>query len=1013
MRSTEGCSTRRWERSWPVDRGVPARFRLPIVRCRPRRGVLLLVLLCMLFLFAAMGVTFVLTAGQFRKGTSRHHRLEHCAVDYRNQLNDAAMQIFRGSNNPTSVLTIHSLLEDYYGNDSISYAQSKNVTISAAASSFGSGGTTQLVDLTLSRMLTWPTWQYYTGSTISTPQPPSQPLGGPPPFSSLLPPGNAPSGFFNGCLLTFVTGPAAGQTTRIVGYDCGTDPSGNGNTVKAPTLRVMGFPGAAALIAQSTAPPGHSPMVQFLINGRPFNGTGFGFNPPTNATNNTALVDATDAPQGSTPVGHLYALLPNPVFFDPTANTMYATPGGIGGADEDYDAADWNNMLLGLPLDPRDVGNPSPSLPPYPSLHRPELVSYWQNNPGSSPPSLRQYMLRPFGVAVPNVASGVAPDHPNFTGSNPNPNGFDPINGPWDVDNDGDGVTDSVWVDLGMPVQAAADGTVYKPLFAIRVLDLDGRLNVNAHGNSAQTESTYAQAVSSYFATGTGASAPTSLAPNPVMPISTAPNPSAPQVSSGYGTADVNLLPIFMMPPGSGTTTAAAVSQYQTFLAGTGGSGGGGALEGRYGESNYGANLPYAITTAANARALPPESGVTNVALTNYANAPTGSTPGNPLALVKHWGLPIPGFPSIPTAYGSAPDLWGRGFVALDVAGTPMNPGMSSEFYAAAQLATAAVSGNSSTGSAPSGSYDTLNNPYAMNLSRRIVRASQVSGAVDNPFTPAELERLLRVYDLDCGSLAPRLSTLIDPTSGATPLGASGAIAALRRQVTTDSYDPPCPNVLSPTTNTSHPTANNFRAEYPVLLNPATLFYGGMLQASPPMSSGHVPAQLSLMLPPDLMNGQRLDINRLFGNGLDDDQDGVVDEPDEYGADSTNPVFEPAWVSGSASAPWMSGGGVSPFPSEGSTPVKLAIDWNHDGTIDSKDAVFVRQQTARYLYLLAMNLIDPWMLGTGGSPSHRSAAIQYDADAGRRCRSRIPIKSNSRSPNGRSIASIFAIAIRP
>ena len=600
MRGTRGCSTRRWGRSWLVDRRVRARFHLPVPRRGARRGVLLLVLLCLLFLFAAMGVTFVLTAGQFRKGTSRHHRLEQCAVDYRNQLNDAAMQVFRGSNNPTSVLTIHSLLEDYYGNDSVSYAQSKNVTISAAASSLSAGGTTQLVDLTLNRTLTWPLWQYYTGPTVSVPNPPSQPMASPPPFSSTVPVGTTPSGFFNGCLLTFVTGPAAGQTTRIVGYDCGLDPSGNGNTVGAPTLRVMGFPGAAALIAQSAAPPGRSPMVQFLINGRPFNGTGFGFNPLSSG----ALVDATDT-QNSTPAGHLYALLPNPVFFDPTANTMYATPGGIGGADEDYDAADWNNMLLGLPWDPRDVGNPSPSLPPYPSLHRPELVSYWQNAPGT-PPSPRQYLLRPFGATVPNVASGVAPDHPIFTGSNPNPNGFDPINGPWDVDNDGDGVTDSVWVDLGMPVQTAADGTVFKPLFAIRVLDLDGRLNVNAHGSSAQTEATYAQAVSSYFASGAGASAATALAPNPVMPISTAPNPSAPQVSSGYGTADVNLLPIFMMPPGSGTSTAAAISRYQTLLAGTSGSGGGGALEGRYGESNYGGNLPYAITTSANAGHCPP-----------------------------------------------------------------------------------------------------------------------------------------------------------------------------------------------------------------------------------------------------------------------------------------------------------------------------------------------------------------------------------------------------------------------
>ena len=67
------------------------------------------------------------------------------------------------------------------------------------------------------------------------------------------------------------------------------------------------------------------------------------------------------------------------------------------------------------------------------------------------------------------------------------PLGFDPVNGPWDVDNDGDGVADSIWVDLGFPVRAAKDGKLYKPLFAILCLDMDGRLNLNAHGDLTQT----------------------------------------------------------------------------------------------------------------------------------------------------------------------------------------------------------------------------------------------------------------------------------------------------------------------------------------------------------------------------------------------------------------------------------------------------------------------------------------------------------------------------------------------
>src|SRR5690606_7073555 len=60
---------------------------------------------------------------------------------------------------------------------------------------------------------------------------------------------------------------------------------------------------------------------------------------------------------------------------------------------------------------------------------------------------------------------------------------------PWDIDNDGDGIMDSVWVDLGMPATTTRDGRLAKPLFAILCLDMDGRLNLNAHGSFAHVAS--------------------------------------------------------------------------------------------------------------------------------------------------------------------------------------------------------------------------------------------------------------------------------------------------------------------------------------------------------------------------------------------------------------------------------------------------------------------------------------------------------------------------------------------
>lgn len=56
--------------------------------------------------------------------------------------------------------------------------------------------------------------------------------------------------------------------------------------------------------------------------------------------------------------------------------------------------------------------------------------------------------------------------------------------GDWEVDADNDGLKDSLWLDLGIPPQATSDGRLFKPMFGIVVEDMDGRLNVNAHGDT-------------------------------------------------------------------------------------------------------------------------------------------------------------------------------------------------------------------------------------------------------------------------------------------------------------------------------------------------------------------------------------------------------------------------------------------------------------------------------------------------------------------------------------------------
>ena len=94
-------------------------------------------------------------------------------------------------------------------------------------------------------------------------------------------------------------------------------------------------------------------------------------------------------------------------------------------------------------------------------------------------------------------------DHWNFTGGNPrfdyhNPAGISvdsvaqelagTLTGPngepyeWDVDNDGDGLRDGIWVPSGLPIRYDDNGVPYATMLSYLILDMDGRVNVNTAG---------------------------------------------------------------------------------------------------------------------------------------------------------------------------------------------------------------------------------------------------------------------------------------------------------------------------------------------------------------------------------------------------------------------------------------------------------------------------------------------------------------------------------------------------
>jgi hypothetical protein len=414
---------------------------------RRRRGIVLLIVLSLLALFTVLVVTYLIVAGQYQRTADifaeRALRESLTDTSAKRHLDLALSQVVRDTTERGSAVRFLSLLRDYYGETGFrgtllgefpspphpAGLTVENWNTSTAFTPSGGQAYTlssgQFLDLIVDQTnLTTTDGQSFTIS-------------------------NQP-GFYDGCVLTITSGPAAGWSSTIVGflYAGGT-----------PVLRVLNvrYPDITLDWASVTD-------VSFVVNGRPFSGSGAGFQFVMDSGSGTpvrvAKLNAPVTVNFGSPIQLPSALLPHAIAWDDATNLQIRR----GGSNEPYDAPDYQNMFLGLvhpeATNSRDI---------IPSFHRPALINYWMN----AQPALwandnfkRMVSLRPV--------------EPNFTGSNA---AFNYVNGPWDVDNDGDAIPDSIWVDLGMPVQTDPSGRTFKPLFAILCVDLDGRLNVNAHGN--------------------------------------------------------------------------------------------------------------------------------------------------------------------------------------------------------------------------------------------------------------------------------------------------------------------------------------------------------------------------------------------------------------------------------------------------------------------------------------------------------------------------------------------------
>lgn len=813
---------------------------------RSRRGVLLLVVLSMLVLFALIGITFVLVASQSRRAMRGEARQDQQTDTPSRLLDDVFSQIVRDTTNPRSSLRGHSLLNDMYGNDGATGTV-------ASATAMASGQFVEIVATTVmsnSYVLPGPTTRYYLSTAqLQTP------------------------GYMNGCVLTMTSGAAKDQSTRIVGW---------GYSATGYVIRVLATESINATTVNTPATPANS----FIVNGRPFNGSGFGFNPGTGKVDVAATFNTVPTPSNVP-----FALLPNGRFFPgedstkPGYNASYTVFGGLGGADEDHDAPSPQDMLLAyMPI------RPTRSSDIIPSMHRPDMLGYLR----------AQYPLpgdpfKKFDIGRMSMARPQQLDNSAFPT-------IDETGGPWDVDNDGDGIADSIWIDVGLPVQTGPDGRRFKPMAAILCFDLDGRLNVNAHGNPTQASAAYNQPIVP------GVSPSTTIANYVINTAGTPPASLTVYRGSGYGPAEINLSApggIFITP----------LTDYLNFFKG-GVAPSGVTYEGRYGEYTK-TSTPYSFP-------LPGTTGLT-------------PSPGRDdiLASLKRFNLPNPYYGGAASSFNSPSDFWGRGMVAVDYAGQPVWTFLQQSPTVAGSIGVA--------------DPELPNDPYTLNLSRSRVRASSPGGqatttANDNTFTPGELERVLRRFDVDASTLPDRLRWLLDPNNNNN--------LDLPHTITTDSYDLPSPSVgatrdlaeLMKTQDASGYYPSNVRLVD--LLKAKLILGGGYTLPLSPADQSTINTRLLTMLPPELVAGVRFDLNRPFGNGQDDNGNGVVDEP-TFNEFTANNETIATWttVFGAVGLDLNNDGAVvPPVASPSSTPI------NSD--------IYARQQYAKLLYILMMLVSD-------------------------------------------------------
>jgi hypothetical protein len=322
-----------------------------------------------------------------------------------------------------------------------------------------------------------------------------------------------------------------------------------------------------------------------------------------------------------------------------------------------------------------------------------------------------------------------------------------------EVDNDGDGVKDSNFIDVGLPPIVSSSGKQIYPRAAVLVVDMDGRLNANVHGTDAGMEAVQQEANNlGLTATSGGQSVPFGKIPR----------------GSGIGPAEVSLArsQVFHEPDSGSVREQLLKDSAQ--------------LKG-------GRSTLRALSTAGNTNTATREIPQIGSVFGRYGGTWDTyiSNANAAIALAK------PGIKNENDLIAYASDYW-RGqigtqspYPALDYFTNPGRYASPSDWKGSLRLWVDPSTGEPVFYKPAWNGSATLNplidDPYEVNLTPTGPRSVPADGnAVDNLFSAAELEGLLRYYDSDSLKLSRRLVALCGNNASRN-----------RLLVTTESWDTP------------------------------------------------------------------------------------------------------------------------------------------------------------------------------------------------------------------------------